>query len=663
MAQSYNRVVKYEPRSRKNSLHYRLVNAVVERKRLSRRKLEERRVVWDEIDERVQAYVPETATDAYLDSLRDQGQPQYTTIHVPWTHAVLMTAHTYLATTFLSRVPVHQFMGRHGESEDQVLGVEAIIDYQTHVGGILGAYYFWFYDAYKYGLGVVGTYWDECYSNVSRIDVVSETMFGVPLGSPRKVKKTERVLGYTGNRVYNIRPHDWLPDPRVPLSHFQQGEFCGRQVTFNVNNLHKGEAEGRYFNTKELIELAKARQRDPDRDPGVELAEIPDSDDMPWDMQRITEVGFIDGVEMVVELVPEQWGLGSSAIPEKWVFTVGLDEVLIGCRPLGEYHDKFPYQALESDFNAHSFANMSPLEQVKPLEDVLTWLINSHFYNVRRSLNNELVVDPARVEMQDLLDPLPGGIIRLKPSAYGTSPRDAIHQLQVADVTRAHLADSAVTIDMLQRLTGISDSMMGQIQQGGRKTATEVRTGAGFGISRMRTMAEFHSALGFAPLAQMLVQSTQQHLDVDRMYRVAGNMAGQEPFVQVGPDKIKGFFDFVPIDGTMPIDRYAQIALWKDILASMAVVPQVVQAYDLGKIFGWMAKLGGIKNLDQFRVQVASDEALMMANAAGQVVPIGGAGGPGESNRPELASGEAGGEEIPARVSRPRQSPGLGPTL
>jgi hypothetical protein len=69
----------------------------------------------------------------------------------------------------------------------------------------------------------------------------------------------------------------------------------------------------------------------------------------------------------------------------------------------------------------------SMLEQLKPLNDVLTWLFNSHFYNVRKALNDQFVIDPSRIMMRDALDPEPGRMMRLKPTAYGTDPKSSDH--------------------------------------------------------------------------------------------------------------------------------------------------------------------------------------------------------------------------------------------
>jgi hypothetical protein len=44
--------------------------------------------------------------------------------------------------------------------------------------------------------------------------------------------------------------------------------------------------------------------------------------------------------------------------------------------------------------------------------------------------------------------------------------------------------------------------------------------------------------------------------------------------------------------------------LWKEILLNVGRVPNIAQAYDLAKIFAWMASIAGLKNINQFKIQV-----------------------------------------------------------
>ncbi len=137
-------------------------------------------------------------------------------------------------------------------------------------------------------------------------------------------------------------------------------------------------------------------------------------------------------------------------------------------------------------------------------------------------------------------------------------------------------------------------------------------------------------------------------------------MAGQN-FLQVTPESLQGFYDYVPVDGTLPVDRFAQANLWKEILAGMRNYPQIAQMYDIGKIFAWLAQLAGLKNINQFKVQMADPMMLQQQAQQGNVVPMA-AGG--------AAAGAPGGVTPPpgappasiANLNEPGQIPNVGPT-
>jgi hypothetical protein len=648
-------------------LHDKVLTAVRKRWYFSRNKISERYTVWNKAEDQFQAFIPEREADAKRRTQRESGMPQYTTIEIPYSYAQLLAAHTYWTSVFLARNPVFQFEGRHGETEDSIQAVEAIIDYQVSVGAMLVPLYIWLMDVGKYGMGLVGTYWEEEKANVTRIIEVPKQFLGMPIpGSSRKVRQTQTVDGYKGNKLYNIRPYDWFPDPRVPVSQFQRGEFCSRYVEVGWNHMLRKKADGVYYN---LDEAMKTKPVGWMRDRGSPRLNIPNQDNAvspqgegsPSADMDINKLDYVELLEMHIELVPEVWSLGTSKVPEKWVFTVANDAVVVSAQPLGLLHNQFPFNLMEYEVEGYGLFKRGMSEMVKPLNDVMTWLFNSHFYNVRKVMNDQFVVDPSRIVMKDATDPAPGKMIRLKPSAYGTDPRLALAQLQVVDVTQNHIRDISVVADMIQRMTGVNDQIMGMINTGGRKSATEVRTSSTFGVNRLKTNSEYFSAQGWAPLSQMMLQNTQQFMQQQQSFRIAGELLGRaQSFLSIKPEDIMGFYDFVPVDGTMPVDRYAQAALWKDLLAGMRQFPQLMMQYDIPAIFSYAAQLAGVRNVDRFRIQVTPDQELQSRMLAGNVIPLRGAKGGQAAGGPPGAI-PSGTEGNPLAATGPTQVAGMGP--
>lgn len=605
---------------------------------------------WRRMEEQYRAYMPVRENDRIREEAKKGGKPEYTTIEIPYSYAAVLSAHTYLTSTFLARNPIMQFQGRHGETQQMEMKVEAIMDYQLQVGQHLVPYYIWMLDPLKYGVGIIGYHWDKEKITRGQYQDVPVTFLGIPV--PGKTKKEyieEELIGYEGTRAYNVRPQDWFPDPRYPFNQFQRGEFCGRYVEMSYLDILADKES--YIN---LDALAASR-----RDMGATLriegsSQLTLPNEVPNGATSLLSTGTSNGdeissgtvecYEVYVRIIPKEWKVGKSDRPQKWVFLLADNDILIQARPLGYYHDKFPFGVLEQEVDGHSLFSRSMLEITKPLNDVLTWLINTHFYNVRKSLNDQFVADPSRVVMKDLINPDPGKLIRLKPAAYGQDVRTMVSQLPVQDVTRSHLNDAGYITDLLARVTGVNDNIMGAVNTG-RRSATEVRSSTTFGINRLKTTAEYYSSMGFGPWTSQLVQTTQQFMSDERAYRIVGDLAVGNPdrFINVSPSDISGFYDWVPIDGTLPVDRMAQVNLWTQLFSQLQAMPQIAAQYDLGRIFAFVAQLAGLKNINQFRIAVVPDAQVQNAAQAGNVIPM-----------PNVATGEN---------IQPPQMPGMGQQL
>lgn len=622
----------------------RILNGCQRRVEYYVRKSSDLRNKWGVAEDAVLAYIPETETDSARRRERDnEGIPKYTTIKIPYSYAVVMASHTYWTTTFLSRSPVLQFSGRHGESQQQEQAMEALIAYQTDIGRHLAPIYSWLFDVGRYGCGVMGCYWAQDVHHVSDIeDIPILGPDGVPVeGKTKRQQTTYSVQGYQGNKLYNIRPQEFGWDPRHTLRDFQSGEFCFVRRRLPWNEIVVREAQGFYTN-KDLIKnnvseefkevyddssLRTPQTMDRDQRDFRTRGEGSGRSDSDFSQNDKKRPEVVPSYEMYVSIIPEEWKLSGSSYPEKWVFTVTADfDVVLGAQPLGLIHGKYPFLTCEMEPDAYSVINRGVPEILTDVQNTLDWLVNSHFYNVRAALNNQYVVDPSRIVMKDILDPTPGGIIRLKESGYGQDVRNALMQMPVTDVTHTHLNDLASVFAIGERAIGVNDQLLGVLATGGRKTATEVRSSNSAGLSRLKTNTEYMSATGFTDLSQMLVQQSQQFYDQEDMFKIVGSLlqdAGPR-FVQVTPDMISGFYDYVPVDGSLPIDRNGQVMIWKDIMSQLFQIPQIAQRYDIARIFAWVAQLAGIRNINQFQLQaqVVPDEQLQQEAQAGNVVPM-----------------------------------------
>lgn len=593
--------------------HKQIVNTLRAYYTAAQKTLDERAAKWAEAEETMVGYLPESDVDRVRKNRRqDKGQHDYVTITLPYTYAAVMAAHAYWTTVFLARNPVYQFMGNNDEGEMQVQALEALQNYQMVKGRMLPQHYIWLQDVGKYGEAWISPYWTEQRSKIVKIEKVPELYLGMLQTNRMKtVRRAMEVVSYQGNQVYNIAPCDVLTDPRYPRGQFQKGEFVGIKTKVSGFALKAGEEQGRYFNLNGLpsrgtvSSLYGTNERSSNAE-GRGLLR-PDVRDLTKQNDNfVTDVFEVH--EYVVTLVPSDWGLGADSMPQKWVLSVSADySTLFECRPFGHFHDKYPLAYLEVEPEGYGKFSRSLIERFESVQVTLDWLINSHFHNVRQTLNNMFILDPSRIEVKDLTPTQPGAgmAIRLKPAAYGTDVRTALQQLATTDVTRSHLTDMQMMFEMGERL-GANDTVMGLSAPSSRRTAQEIRGSQTFAVSQLKAMAEYFSATGFSDLSDMMIANTQQFYSAEMKVKLAGEaalMAGAE-FLQVTPETIAGSYSYLPVDGTLPVDRYAQANLWRETIAQMAQVPQVMGQYDLGRIFAYTAQLMGLRNINRFKIQV-----------------------------------------------------------
>lgn len=643
--------------AKESPLHKKLVKKISSRIKLAEDEQQTRHENWRKAENITLAFMPESEADSLRRSSREnRGEPRYTTIQIPYSYAVLMSSHTYLTSVFFGRSPIHQFSGRHGEGEMQVQAMEALIGYQVEVGSAIGPYYIWLYDANKYGLGILGTYWIREKLHYGQLVEMTDLN-----GATALYQTTQEMEGYVGNRVYNVSPWDFLTDPRVPTKNFQSGEFCAARCRLGWHHIVRRRDAG-YYN-KNVEHLRGHTTEDKNANVVSSALNKPTfSKELYEDESEETKhpAGAIFW-EFYVELIPKEWGVGDTSFPQKWCFTITEDlGLIVGASPLGSHHCKFPFDIIESEIEGYGIFTRGMPEILEPVQNTVDWLVNTHFFNVRQTLNNQFIVDPSKLVVKDVQKGGPGFVWRLRPEAYGQDITKMFMQVPVTDVTRGHMADFQAMLGLGERITGVNDQIMGALSAGAnRKTATEVRTSTSFGVNRQKTITEYMSATGFAPHAQKMVQNSQQFYDATAKLRRVGSFAldAGQAFLNVSPEDIQGFYDLVPVDGALPVDRMAQANLWKEIMGSIRMMPPAVgMQYDWGRIFAWTANLGGLRNIQQFRVQVAPDALLAAQAAAGNVVPMrppsGGGGGravtPGASASTASGLNALGGEGGPA---------------
>lgn len=623
---------RLEPKSK---LHQTVLKHLITRLDMSEREMQKFYPRWRAGEKRTQAYIDLADWEKTLKEMNDSGKaPKVVSITVPYTFATIWTIVTYLVHTFCGRKPMFQVASYKKEAVKASQMMEQVLQFNSDHTRLIKHLFQYFQDGEQYGVGIIRTRWEtqKAMRTVWRDQSQGFNFFGMGGGTQRVKVREERTV-YAGNEAVSQDPFMFFPDPRVPMHEVnRKGEFVFWRNYDGLHSLKREQASGRFkwvehagqmpHNTTALGDSSRHLLSGGNSHPGQQES-----------MYTGKAMNYIQVDQGTCEIIPAELGLGTSDKPEKWLFTIANKNQIIQAEPFDYDHGMHPVAVIEPYTMGYGFGQAGISDYLGPTQDTLSWLVNSHIDNVRTALNNMFVVDPSMVEMQDLKNPGPGKIIRLKQTALGRDVRSVLQQMNVADVTSSHMKDLEMFMRMGDSLSSITDNLRGLQDSGGRKTATEVRTSGEAGASRLAAHARLISAQGVVDLAEQMCLNNQQFLEEAFYIQLLGQEA-QETGLQVNPEQLVGDFYFPVHDGTLPLDRVAMLDVWKEIFIAVSQDEQLRTEFSVPKIFDYLAELGGAKNLDAFKVNLnpaAPGADLEGAAAAGSMVPteIPGLGGGG----------------------------------
>jgi hypothetical protein len=607
--------------------HQDLLTKIYNRARESSNKMSERFPVWKKIDRNLTAFV---TTDEAERLVKEKDDRKPVSIVVPYSFATLETLLTYMSAAFLDS-PIFRYEGVSPEDVIGAMMMEKVVDLQmmkSKAGLNLHTSY---RDGYAYGLGIVAPKWDVTYGKKVQIQedgflsAVLKKFVGL---GPKKVN-VDAVL-YEGNRLQNIDPYLYLPDPNVPVDSPQKGEYVGWIEETNYMRLMEMEKTGSLFNVKYLKELQANAGRSLFN---KQAADSGRNDRLTSYMQGAVETRPIDVIWMYINLIPKEWKLGSGEYPEKWLFAMAADKVILGAAPMNLNHNMFPVGVCAPDSDGYSTSPVSRMEIVYGLQEHLDWLFSSHMTNVRKAINDMLVVDPSLININDLKDPAPGKLLRMRRAAWGRGVENAVKQLSVVDVTRGHMQDTAIITDLMQKCTGSVDAIMGfQRHSSERVSATESKQTRGGALSRLQKAARIVSLQMMQDLGYMIGSHTQQLMSNELFVNISGRWMedlkkeyGDVSRMKVSPMDLAIDFDVYNKDGS--IQGTEDGDLWIQLYQIIGSNPLLQQQFDTAKIFVHIARQLGAKDVQDFvkkipqQANVVPDATVEKEVQAGNMIP------------------------------------------
>ena len=618
-------------------LHKKIIARVLDNARQSKNTMEKQYDSWNLIDEKLTAFTPTSDKEKEVKA-KDRRKP--ISIVVPYSFAILETMMSYLVSAFLQE-PIFRYEGSSPEDIVGAILLEKKVNLDCNRTKVPLALHTMFRDAGAYGVGITAPDWTVKRGSRTKKKTLNDgyyDYFGEFQNTGQRFEResVETVL-FEGNALRNIDPYRYLPDPNAPVHDPQRGEFVGWLDETNLMDLLETELTDQdFFNVRYLHHVQNKRSSIYGADNSRRMEKVGGS----FRDQNGSLTKPIDLINMYMKLIPSRWNLGDSDYPEKWLFTVASDCVVVRAKPLGLDHNMFPVTVCAPDFDGYSPIAVGRSELVQGMQEVLDWLFNSHIANVRKAINDMIIVDPYLVNINDMKDPQPGKLIRLRRPAWGRGVDKVAQQLNVTDITQMNIQDAMLVMKYMQQIFGTDNPMMGSLREGGpdRLTAKEFQGTAAGAVSRLERVAKVIGLQAMQDLGYMFAYHTQQLMTEEVWVNSAGRwpedlmaeLNPQKGRVKISPYDLLIDYDLMIRDGSIPGGNFSET--WIQMFKIIMENPALTQKFDIMRIFKHIARNTGAKNVEEFEVkgqvppvnaQVMPDEQVAQQAQAGNLVPMG----------------------------------------
>lgn len=590
--------------------HEDILKHVVDLVKMSRARMSENYSTWDMQD---QVFRGERYPD--VEDLKQAAKQKPVKMIVPNTFAQVMTFTSFLFLLFNQNRTFFELVPTGDEDYgDKQKDCELALQRDLRQNEFNGILFQLLLDIGRFGPGILEDCWtrDVTYAYVPKtptmINYNSTTVESNPGSEWRQFVRFE------GNLIRSVSPYHWFPDTRFPLVDFQRGEFCASEEEYSISQLRKledaGEVAGVEFIEPLSDALLKARQ-----------GESRFSFDIVTDVKRtagfLWKPGQSEGTVIVtkaqVKLVPSKFEFGPSNKklgPEEYPILYHVwyanDNRVIRCEPAYYWHGRFGWTLGQFTPDMQHTVSLGLADLIYRLQDVISWHINSRITDVRRNLRGRLVVDPGGVETSSLDN---DGDVYLRSNVSKAGVDRFVKQLDMRDVTAAHLSDAEVLGKIMQVVTGVNDNIMGQYNTG-RRSAQEARTVLSGAAGRMKLHGYLIWEKALAPLGKQMLSNLRQSLSFESFARIIGGRPEEQQarFAAFSgtPEEIIQGDDFFVFDSTLSSEKGFMAQSLQDLLGIIlqsdpVAAARVARDIDPAKIVDEIQYLRGSGNIKRFR--------------------------------------------------------------
>lgn len=399
-------------------------------------------------------------------------------------------------------------------------------------------------DAIICNRGVQYDYWTDQY------EIEKEPVeYDIPLKQKRKSdpasKKVTRwrtvkkkVGGY--NKIVNISPYDFVCDPSIPLSRFQEGRYAGHRVLLSWQELKRRSelpVEDYQYVLPEVVKKLKnqrARKGLTQISPGSQLMSSsrtyferqrrgnPTPDIGLTDKVNKDDGGTIECYVMTIRLRPKTYDIYEDDEDELVEFLLAGESDLLSVNVLTNKHGQFPYAVLEARPNAHMQFAPSIALIIKPLQDQIDSRKWRHEEQIERC-GMMFLADPTKCDIESVLQDktrIRQAICRTA-DGQGVPTEQIIDQIPVKDSTATFPAEMQEIKHDMEEASGAQSQIQGQTEDPSQ-TLGQYQDVSQMAMGRISTIARNLSSRALVWQTRRILMNLQQFMPDTQTIRITG---------------------------------------------------------------------------------------------------------------------------------------------
>jgi len=298
-------------------------------------------------------------------------------------------------------------------------------------------------------------------------------------------------------------------------------------------------------------------------------------------------------------IIPSDFGINipGQNQPQIWKLIFVNGQTLIFAERQTNAHNWLPILVAQAIEDGLGYQTKSFLENVKPLQDVASAIINASMHARRRAVYDRIIYDPSMINEKDINSSNPIARIPMRPAGYGNGANNAVYAFPFRDdQTAIAMQEIQMIMNFAEMTNGVNRSQQGLFTKG-NKTRHEYQDVMMHSNARNQTIAAFLEAQVFTPIKEMLKLNILQYAPEQEVYS-----REQRTLVEVKPMELRQkSLVFKVSDGILPADKLIDSDTMQVALQTIPTSPQMMQEFDLVGMFIYYLKANGAMNIEDFR--------------------------------------------------------------